>query len=257
MHTDVHAHVPYSRLTEYLPYIVTNRINPEIFFSAAALDQIIWEELAAHAQSLRAAGLRTTIHAPFLDLNPGAVDPLIRSVTAGRFRQVFKAAGFLTPRVIVCHPGYDDLHYCNNRIDWLKNSITFWREFTDAARETGTVIAIENIFDSDPSMLRALLEEVDDPVFRHCFDTGHWNMFATGTLEEWFGELGHFIAECHLHDNHGHADEHLPVGEGMIDFSLVFNLLDTYAPHAVKTMEAHSIERLERTLKNAGAYIAA
>jgi sugar phosphate isomerase/epimerase len=246
---NIHAHIPYSRLSEQLEYIVANRINPEIFFSAHALDHIVWEKLAAQTRILQAAGLATTIHAPFLDLNPGALDPSIREVTYKRFRQVFQAAEQLKPRIIVFHPGYDELRYGGNRLDWLKNSIDFWKEFVPRAKETGSIIAVENIFEKEPSTIRALLEAIDDPNFRHCFDVGHWNMFTTVTLEEWFAELGPFIAESHIHDNHGKDDEHLPPGEGLIDFDLLFSLLKRYSPDVVYTIEAHTVERMKRARK--------
>lgn len=255
MNTRIHAHVPYPRLSANLDYILTQRLNPEIYLPAEALDRMVWEELAAQAGALHAAGLATTIHAPFMDLNPGALDSSIREATRRRFQQVFRAAGLLRPRVIVFHPGYDDLRYGENRMAWLKNSIAFWRDFLPLAGEVGCTIAVENIFEKEPSTLRGLLEAVDDPCLRHCFDVGHWNMFTTGTLEEWFAELGPFIAECHIHDNHGRADEHLPLGEGMIDFERVFGLLGKYAPEALWTIEAHTIERLERALKNIGRYL--
>lgn len=255
MRSDFHAHVPYSRLSEHLEYVVANRINPELFFSAEVLDQIVWEELSAQAQVLHSAGLSTTIHAPFLDLNPGALDPFIRGVTRQRFRQVFQAAEQLRPTVIVFHPGYDELRYGGNRLEWLKNSIAFWNEFIPRAKEQSCIIAMENIFEKEPSTLRALLEAIDEPCFRHCFDVGHWNMFTTGTLEEWFSELGPFIAECHIHDNHGQADEHLPPGEGQIDFVKLLSLLKQHAPNAVRTVEAHTIERLERARTNLDKYL--
>ncbi|MDD5285844.1 MAG: sugar phosphate isomerase/epimerase [Desulfuromonadaceae bacterium] len=251
----IHAHVPYARLGEHLEYAIANRINPEVYLSAESLDHIIWEELTAHAEALKSAGLATTIHSPFMDLNPGAIDTTIRAATRRRIQQVMKAAEVLCPRVIVVHPGFDDLHYGDNRLEWLKNSIDFWREFVPQARELGTILAVENIFEKEPSTLRALLDEIDDPCFRHCFDIGHWNMFTNVSMEGWFSELGLYIAEAHIHDNHGQSDEHLPVGEGEIDFALFFRLLSNYAPEAVWTIEAHSAERLQRALANINGYI--
>jgi len=254
MNNRIHCHVPYLRLSGYLDQILEQRLNPEIYLPADALDTIIWEELATQAQALHGAGLATTIHAAFMDLNPGALDSTIREATRRRFVEIFRAAELLRPRVIVFHPGYDDLRYGENRMAWLKNSISFWQEFVPRAKDLGCTIAVENIFEKEPSTLRALLEAIDDPCFRHCFDVGHWNMFTTGTMEEWFAELGPFIAESHIHDNHGHADEHLPLGEGAIDFDRLFTLLRQYAPDAVWTIEAHSLERLGRALKNIAKY---
>lgn len=255
MKNKIHAHVPYSRLGEHLEFAIANRINPEVYLPAESLDKIVWEELASHADALKSAGLATTIHSPFMDLNPGAMDISIRGASRRRIQQVMKAAELLHPRVIVVHPGFDDLHYGDNRLEWLKNSIGFWREFVPQASELGTVLAVENIYEKEPSTLKALLEEIDSPCFRHCFDVGHWHMFKTVSMEEWFSELGSYIVETHIHDNHGQSDEHLPVGEGIIDFALFFRLLLKHAPEAVWTIEAHSAERLQRALKNIKTYI--
>ena len=251
----IHCHVPYPQLSTYLDFVIAHHINPEIFFSAETLDHLIWEELAAQSQTLHKAGLACTIHAPFLDLNPGALDPTIRAATLRRFQQVFQAAGLLRPRVTVFHPGFDELRYGDNRVAWLKNSISFWQELLPRAKEIGCIIAVENIFEKEPSTLLGLMEAIDDPCFRHCFDVGHWNMFTTASIESWLAELGPYIAECHLHDNHGHSDEHLPLGEGLIDFHKVLKLLNHYAPDAVWTIEAHSKERLERALKAIIKYV--
>ncbi|KAB0665054.1 sugar phosphate isomerase/epimerase [Oryzomonas japonica] len=255
MKNKIHAHVPYPQLSENLAYLVERRINPEIYLPAEALDRMVWEELGVQAQTLHSAGLAVTIHSPFMDLNPGALDTSIREATRRRIRQVFKAAELLRPRVIVVHPGFDELHYGENRLVWLNNSIDFWREFVPCAKELDTVLAVENIFEREPSTLRALLESIDAPCFRHCFDVGHWNMFTTVRMEEWFAELGPYIGESHIHDNHGQTDEHLPLGEGEIDFDLFFGLLKHYAPGAVWTIEAHSIEHQQRALKSIQNYL--
>ncbi|MEI6305756.1 MAG: sugar phosphate isomerase/epimerase family protein [Deltaproteobacteria bacterium] len=255
MYSHVHCHVPYLNLSGYMEHILARSLNTEIFLPSEALDSLNWDELAAQARALHDAGLATTIHAAFMDLNPGALDPSIRAVTRRRCDQVFQAAELLRPKVIVFHPGYDDLRYGENRTAWLQNSTSFWMELVPCAQRLGCIMALENIFEKEPSSLRELIEAVDSPFLRHCFDVGHWNMFATVTLEDWFAELGPYIAESHLHDNHGQMDEHLPVGEGKIDFDLVFGLLKHYSPEAVWTLEAHSLVRLERALKNVGKYI--
>ncbi len=254
MLTDIHAHVPYKQLAEHLEYAIAHRINPEVYLTADALDAMVWEELAAQARLIHESGLSTTIHSPFLDLNPGALDITIREATRRRMRQTMQVAEFLKPRVIVVHPGFDELHYGDHRMEWLKNSIIFWAEFVSRAESLGTVLAAENIFDREPSTLKGLIEAVDSPCFRHCFDVGHFNLFASIGLEQWFDEMGELVVESHIHDNHGQWDEHLPVGEGEIDFDRFFRLLKRYAPTAVWTIEAHSTEHLQRALKNIAVF---
>jgi sugar phosphate isomerase/epimerase len=115
---------------------------------------------------------------------------------------------------------------------------------------------VENIFEEDPCTLRSLLDAIDSPLFRHCFDVGHWNLFSRIGMEEWFSALGPFIAEAHIHDNHGTEDDHFPLGEAKIDFPLFFDLMARHAPDAAWTIEAHSREAVERALLNLAPYAA-
>ena len=246
----VHVHVPYSRLNESLPFLVDHRLNVELFFSAETLDQLIPERLTSVTALLDAKGVKRTIHAPFMDLNPGSYEPLVQDATRRRFHQVMDAAAILHPRVVVFHPGFDKWRYGETRNRWLAESIPLWQEMVERGDECDCIIAVENIFEEDPSTLIDLIRSVDSPRLKHCFDVGHWNMFTSGTMEEWFAVLGPYIAETHIHDNHGERDEHAPIGEGNIDTRLFFSLLDRYAPDAVRTIEAHSREKLEQALKN-------
>lgn len=246
----VHAHVPYPVLSDALPFLMERRLNVELFFSADTLDHLVPEQLTVTADLLQDAGIRNTIHAPFMDLNPGSFEPLVRDITRRRFHQVMDAASHLRPLVMVFHPGYDKWRYGSARDRWLAESLPLWQEMVERAEECGCVIAVENIFEEEPSTLFDLITCVDSPRLRHCFDMGHWNMFKRGGLEEWFAVMGGFMAEVHIHDNHGEKDEHAPIGEGNLDTQLLFSLLKRYAPDAVLTIEAHSRDKLERALGN-------
>ncbi|WP_282000928.1 sugar phosphate isomerase/epimerase family protein [Geotalea uraniireducens] len=254
MRNRVYAHVPYPMLVENLQTIISRQLNPEIFFPGEVLDSLIPEEVGTVAQTLAAAGIRCTFHAPFIDLNPGSVERLIREVTRHRLDQVLKVAAILKPDVIVFHPGYDRWRYGENQERWLAHSIETWQAVIAKAEPIGCTVAVENIFEEEPSTLRALFEALDHPQFRHCFDIGHWNLFHKVGLEEWFAELGSYIAETHIHDNRGTRDDHLPLGEGAIDFDRFFALMEQYAPNAAWTIEAHCREALDRALVNLAAY---
>jgi sugar phosphate isomerase/epimerase len=248
MNERIFVHVPYARLGEHLETLVTRRINPELFFPAETLDTLIPEELSAYAATLADAGLATTIHAPFMDLNPGSSEPLLRDATRHRFRQVLDVAAVVRPRVIVFHPGYDRWRYGGAQEAWLRQSIDAWQMVLGRAETIGFTVAVENIFEEEPSTLGALLEALDAPRLRHCFDVGHWNLFHQVSMEEWFAALGAQIAHVHVHDNHGTKDDHAPIGEGNIDFDLYFRLMGQYAPDATYTIEAHDRQAVDRAL---------
>lgn len=249
MRKRVFVHVPYLQIEEHLPFILERRLNPELFFPADALDNLDQVRLAEIASALRDAGLSCTIHAPFMDLNPGSLEKMLRDATMHRFSQVLDAAQTLRPEVMVFHPGFDRWRYGEATNQWLELSVAAWGEVLERAREIGTVIAVENIFEEEPSTLQALLDAVNDPRLGHCFDVGHWNLFRKVGMVEWFEALGERIAEVHIHDNRGTRDDHAPPGEGEIDFGLFFDLMERYAPNAAYTIEAHSRAHLERSLE--------
>lgn len=250
----VFVHIPYALLQGHLDFILNRRINPEIALSGDVLDTIDQHELADIARILRQNGLRCTIHAPFMDLSPGALDSLVRKATRERFRQTMNIAATLQPTVIVFHPGYDRWRFGSSRDRWLQHSVVTFQEVLEQATPLGCLIAVENIFEEDPATLRTLLEAVDSPLFRHCFDVGHWNLFSKHSMEAWFAELGDYIAEAHIHDNHGAADDHAPLGEAGIDFTCFFQLMARYAPDAAWTIEAHNRQAIERALHNLEPY---
>lgn len=249
------AHLPWSRLAEHRSYMLAERINPEIFLPAESLDAMDWDLLASFSRELAGNGLSCTIHGPFMDLNPGSVDRSIRESSGRRVDQTLRAAELLKARVVVFHPGYSRLAHGSVQDSWVENSVAFWRSRLAAVRAAGCRIALENIFEEEPSTLSRVIRGIDDPLVGHCFDVGHFNMFSEVLPEEWFAELGDRILESHLHDNFGQSDDHLPVGDGAIDFTRVTGLLHRYAPQAVWTLEAHSRQRLVRSLSAIQHYL--
>jgi len=248
----VQVNMPFQMLVdEYLALILEEGINPEIGLDCFVLDRFSRKEFCEVADALRGAGLSVTLHAPFFDLRPGAVDRKVRDVTVERLRQVFDLVPCFRPRSVVCHAAFDERYYVSHEEKWLENSRDTWGGFIEAAAEMGTQVAIENVYENSPKYLGLLLD-----TFRglrnicFCFDTGHFNAFSRSSLEEWMDVLGPRIGQVHLHDNHGIVDEHLPVGEGTFPFQRFFELLRQKGSRPIVTLEPHTQEDLWRTLEN-------
>ena len=75
-------------------------------------------------------------------------------------------------------------------------------------------------FDSDMNEFKNTIEYFNLGV---CLDTGHANI-ALGT-ECAIKELGSNVKELHVHDNFGKSDQHLPVGEGNINWQAYKKLI--------------------------------
>lgn len=194
-----------------------------------------------------------TIHAPFMDLSPGAVDSRVMAATHERFEAVFDIAEIISPRAIVFHSGYEKWKYAHRVEVWLESSLSTWRKFIKRASGSGVKIAVENIFEDEPESLRLLMEELGSESFGICFDTGHFNLFSRRPLPEWLESLGQYIIECHLHDNDGSFDSHLPIGEGTFNFDELFLKLKGKA--LIHTIETHTPEGVLRSMERLKKYL--
>ncbi len=244
----IHVHIPYPQLKDYFELFRVRRYDLEIYFSAAVLDQLERQDLEKLSMSLDWKPA-LTLHAPFMDLNPGAVDAMVRSATQVRFRQLLDVAAILKPRAAVFHAGYDRWRYAGRKDIWLENSIDTWRMVTDAASNIGMRVAVENVFDEDPEALFLLIEKIAKPDFGFCFDAGHFNLFSSVSMEQWFARLGRYLIEVHLHDNDGAEDSHWAIGRGKIDFEKFFSLRRKYSPTPVYTVEAHNKEDIQVSIE--------
>jgi sugar phosphate isomerase/epimerase len=248
MIADLHVHVPYLLLEENFSFLLYHRLQPEIAFKGPDLDRLDHAVLRRVGQKLAAGGLQVTVHAPFMDLNPGSVEPLVQEATSRRYRQALEAAASLGARLIVFHPGFDNWRYGEQRAGWIEGNQRFWPSLIRRSEETGCRMVLENIFESDPGTIAEVLAFFDSPFFGHCFDIGHWHLFGEVSMAQWFTALGARILHLHLHDNFGQRDEHLPVGEGTIDFPALFHLIRQLPVPPRITLEAHSQQCLLRSL---------
>ena len=248
----VQVNMPFRMLVDrYLPMILKEGINPEIGFDCFALDEYSKKDFLEVADSLRDKGLTITFHAPFFDLSPGAIDRRIRNVTIERLKQVFDLVPYFEPRTVVCHASFDSRYYMANEDLWLENSRETWKQFVHMMIGMDTKIVLENVYESDPLMLQRLLDSFDrSNNIGMCFDTGHFNAFATTPLDIWMDSISSYIGEIHLHDNKGILDEHAPVGDGTFPFHQLFESIREKGIHPIITFEPHNEENLWITLQN-------
>ncbi len=251
----VQVHVPYAVLLDSLDEIISEGIDPEVFMDVADLEEASGADLEALRSELARAELRITMHGPYTGVNPGSADESVRLHTMDVYAAAFEAASFLKPKNIVLHAGYSARRFTNGPHLWLAQSMKTWPGFVKKAESIGVTIAAENIFEKEPSTLRSLVDAIGSPNFRVCIDAGHLSVFSGVPFEEWFRVLGPLVAEVHLHDNNAGSDEHLPLGEGSIDFPLFFHLVEKYANDPVYTIEPHGADAMRRAIKAIRDYI--
>lgn len=247
-----HVHVPFQRIEDYLKFIRANRLNLEIYFSSQSLDSINDSDIVRLKEKLD-YGPSFSIHAPFMDLSPGAVDSKARKITIERFLHIFDIAEILRPRSVVFHSGYEKWKYALKVDIWLENSLKTWKVFTDRALKLNLKIVIENVFEEDTNNLRLLMEAIGSEYLGICFDTGHFNLFSKIPLSEWLTQLKPYIYELHLHDNNKTSDQHIAIGDGTFDFDTLFSILK--GKELIYTVEGHTPEDVLKSVRILESYL--
>ena len=178
---------------------------------------------------------RRVFHAPFAELCPAAIDPLVREVAKRRYLQAAALAKRYGAEKMVVHSGFIPLVYYP---EWFApQSAAFWREFLNDV--DGLTLCVENVMETSPDALRQIAEQVNDPRLRICFDVGH-AFCQSGDLAPWLDALAPYLSHVHLHNNHGSSDEHLGLPDGTLDMATVIRQLEALAPQATYTLEVRS-----------------
>ncbi len=244
----VHVNVPFGLLWErYLPLFLEQRLNPEIGLDGPSLDRFTRSEFGRVAAQLHRAGLKITVHAPFQDLLPGALDRHILAATRARLQEAFDLLEIFQPRSIVCHLGFEARHYTGVEDRWLAHSLGTWEPLAEQAARYGTLVTLENVYETDPTLIRRFFARVAAPNVRMCLDVGHLQAFGGGDFELWLAELGDLVGQLHLHDNQGQQDEHLALGQGVIPLARVLSFFAAQRP--LVTLEPHQANSLEPSLQ--------
>ncbi len=244
----VHINMPYKVMPQYLEMALNYRFNLEIGFEAADFDRVPRSELLALARQLERNHCRTTVHGPFWDLCPGSLDPAIRQVSYLRLQQLFDILDIFQPLQVVCHTGFDPRHHRGYQDVWMDHSVNIWEAMVKRAAAMKIPLLLENVWEHGPELFQELFGRIDSPFFGFCLDAGHQHSFSQTPLPEWLESLSGVLREIHVHDNDGSEDAHLPVGQGSIDFVLLFDFLREREISPLLTLEPHSDEHLPLSL---------
>ncbi|HEY7534748.1 MAG TPA: TIM barrel protein, partial [Thermodesulfobacteriota bacterium] len=180
----IHVALPWHVMEKYFDVAYSTGLNLEFGLSSGVLDTVKPKEFERIGALMKSKGLSCTLHAPFLDLSSGALDSKILEVTRFRYRQAMDAAEILRPNCVVFHTGFSSHHYLTYSEYWLRECIETWKEVIDHAEKLEQKVAVENVFDTNPSTLKKITSSIPHPLLGVCLDAGHINVFSEVSLEE-------------------------------------------------------------------------
>lgn len=187
-------------------------------------------ELEGLARQIADLELRVhALHAPFgHDVDLTDPDPDFRHRSLELLTRAADALGTLGGKLYVIHPGGEDHHWVWDRDNRLQRSAEGLNRVWRICQERGLTLVVEtplpHLLGGQLNDLSWILTQIPEQGTGVCVDTSHCSLggFLFEAVERFAGRLVHVQAS----DNRGTTDDHLPPGEGVIDWRRVVEALD-------------------------------
>jgi len=211
--------------------------------------------------------LRPSIHAAQWDLNLASINPHVQRLSIQYAKAAVILASLLNAEVVVVHPGKASSSTMSDR-DVERLAIRGLVEVVRYAADKGMKIAIENIEStsryftfSGPNEINELIEQVEDLSGAEvglALDVAHASTVMSP--EDYIKQLDVEITHLHVSDTTS-TEVHLPLGEGNLNFNLIFSelrarnfkgfiIVEGYVPGRNVDVAARSFSFLQKVLSS-------
>jgi sugar phosphate isomerase/epimerase len=197
--------------------------------------------LEALRNRMAGLGLRPhSLHAPFgHDVNLTSPDSGQRRDALERLIHAADALQILGGVQYVIHPGGEDQRWIWEREARLAHSVEGLTRVWEACRQRGLTLVVEtplpHLLGGQPEDFSWVLERLPAEGTGVCLDTSHTSL--GGVLFEVIERFGPRLVHIQASDNGGVSDDHLPPGEGVIDWRHVVTALERVGYEGVFMLE--------------------
>ncbi|MDY6965457.1 MAG: sugar phosphate isomerase/epimerase family protein [Halobacteriota archaeon] len=209
----------------------------------------------------RESNLKYSVHSTYVELNIAHLNPGLQEESVRQVKECIKFAGDIGAERVITHAGSIPLiprSVSKNTIRrfgikdvrkmFLDISRTRLSELREYADERGVLLCVENMH-FDHELCNSSKEDlcILEDNFA-VFDMGHANIVEDPL--KFAEKILHRIRYVHVHDNNGKEDEHLPLGEGNIDYEAIIDLIgDNYYSYEPRITEINSVKETIATLR--------
>jgi len=241
--------------------ILASKYNVGIEIQAYGYDPNLldsgWQALVnEHKAQLRGFEGEIALHGAFYDMNSASTDEKVAGLARERYLLSLRVAAELGGHNVIFHANYFPLiRHPDYLPTWTDRQVAFWGELVEEARRLDLVIALENMWEPAPGLIARVLEQVDSPHLAACLDVGHVHLYSDSLpFSAWLDRLRERLVHCHINNNRGEYDKHLPldVEGGIVDYDVVLPMLRALSPPPLICLEMDELDDLERSLRYLG-----
>lgn len=197
-----------------------------------------------------------SFHAPFADwIDLCSVDVAQREASVQEILRAVEAAAVLQVHYFVLHPGPEHAHIAPDaeRLPRIENLVASLNRVVRRCAEVGICCLLENklphLLFGNLNDLLFILAAVEGAEVGACLDTGH--AFLSGDLPNLLRRLAGPLRMIHAHDNRRTFDDHLPPGDGQIDWTWLLGELVSADFRGALVLELAAQADAEATLRGA------
>lgn len=217
------------------------------------------DRVAVRRAARRIADLGLTaysFHAPFANhIDISDLDPAQREAATAQILQAVEAAAVLQVSYFVIHPGPERAAVppSNERFERMENVVATLNRVARRCRELGVTCVLENklphLLFGNTSDILWILDALDAIEVGACLDTGH--AYLSGDIPTMLRKLSGHLRMVHAHDNRGQSDDHLPPGDGFIDWPALLRQLVQVRFQGALILEMAGTSHVHTTMANA------
>ena len=225
-------------------------VEIQTFAYPDALEHGLDGRVAHYREQLNGFSGDRTVHGAFMDMASASPDPRIVAVTEDRYQQNIRIAQALGAHLIVFHLNYlTNIRTDEYRRSWTEVQAAFWQRMGKRAADSGLTVALENMWEWEPSLIGDVIRQVDRPNVKACLDVAHVYLYSTIPFKDWLAALGDDIVYVHLNNNSGQDDQHRALDDGVIDYAAVLADLRGLPQAPILSLEITGVEPVRRSLR--------
>lgn len=236
--SDLRIFYPVEKVKDDINFFESNQLGVEIIFLKSDLLYFYnYEELEALNVSLDKKNIDRSVHAPFHGLNLGCEDMTIRSYSLECCSRAIQNAGILGADKVVIHTGYPCFLGPPWKQIWFDKFLDAVYMLLDIAKRYNLILTLENTWELNWELFEFTFARISDPDLKMTLDISHALLFSDNSPERWMDNFSQEIVHLHFSDTGGDSDNHLALGEGVIDWASIGNSIAKLPNRVSKTLE--------------------